>query len=282
MNPQHSLTDATVNISIAGYFPCKPNWSIPKKRSTHDCLFYIEKGRGWIDLEGEKIETKAGDLHVFKQGRSCEMSHDPKNCFSVYSVIFLFQQPGLQRPFEKLNLSRAYQLSISQQNELIEQYKSLIYFFNDHNPLGDLKAKSVLLNIISELIGWEKSFPDDNKIKSTVKKYAVDSRIGTVIKYIEINLNNELTIPILAEECHLTTSHFSKIFKEETGQSPVNFIRNYRVNLAKSLLISSDKTISMIASECGFEDHFYFSRTFKQITGISPKQYKESLKSPFF
>lgn len=282
MNPQHSLTDATVNISIAGYFPCKPKWSIPKKRGTNDCLFYIEKGKGWIELDGEKIETKAGDLHVFKQGQTCEMTHDTKDCFSVFSVIFLFLQPGMQRPFEKLPLSRTYRLSSSQQDNLIEQYKSVVYFFNDHNPLGDLKAKSVLLNIISEIIGWEKSFSDDKKIKSTARNYALDSRIGEIIKYIENNVNNELTIPILAEECHLTTSHFSKLFKEETGQSPVNFIRNYRVNHAKSLLISSDKTISMIATECGFEDHFYFSRTFKQITGISPKQFKESLKSPFF
>ncbi|PCJ60540.1 MAG: hypothetical protein COA79_08180 [Planctomycetota bacterium] len=282
MNSTFSLADSTVNISIAGYFPCKPSWSIPKNRNINDCLFYIEKGKGWIELDGENIETKAGDLHILKQGQICKMNHDPKDCFSVYSVLFLFLQPGMQRPFESLPLSRMYRLSKSQQKKIKEQYKSTVYYFNAHNPAGDLKAKSIILNVLSEIIEWEKSFSKNNKVKSTTKTHAVDSRIGEIINYIDANLSSELTVPQLAEESHLTTSHFSKLFKEETGQSPISFIRNNRINCAKALLISSDKTISKIALECGFEDHFYFSRTFKQIVGLSPKQFKESLKNPFF
>lgn len=277
-----SLVDANLKIKVIGYFPCKREWKIPLAKAQNDCLFFIEKGVGWIEFEGKRVETKAGDLHLFKRNRYHELGHNPDNRLHVYSVLFYFDQPNEKKPFDWLPLSHTYHLNVSDQKLLIEWYKQMIAYFNEGNAASDLKAKAILFEYLAKVIEWEKQLPASQKQSFKNQNNKSDSRIHDAITYIYNNMGSAITVSDLAQVCHLTTSHFTKLFKAETSQSPKDYIRNVKINHAKSLMCSTDKQINQIARAVGISDPFYFARAFKQITNLTPSEYKKSLKAPYF
>jgi AraC-like DNA-binding protein len=282
MSNQLSLKDANVNIILAGFFPCKPEWKIPLGKARSDCFFYIEKGKGWIDFEGQRIETKAGDLHVFRKGHYHELGHHKLDCFNVFSVLFLLEQPNNQRPLEVLPFAHTYHLERKDRLLALDIYKNLIELLKSNANSDELKAKALLLQFIAQVIEWEQSYPETQKILNTSDQLKNISRIKEAIAFIYENISKNVTVKELSGLCHLTTDHFTKLFKLETGASPKIYIRKVKINHAKAMMANTDKTINQIAREVGMLDPFYFSRSFKQITGTTPTLYKKSLKSPWF
>ena len=78
----------------------------------------------------------------------------------------------------------------------------------------------------------------------------------------------------LARAFHLSPAHFSRVFKAATQQSPRDFLINARLSQARHLLLETNLSISEIAERLDYADVFFFSRQFKQKTGLSPLQYR--------
>ena len=110
---------------------------------------------------------------------------------------------------------------------------------------------------------------------SAVTYVARNSRLQPAFDEIYEQKHERLLLPELAEMCHLSLSHFSKSFKEETGENFTTFYRNLKVFWAKERLLQTDLSIADIASELGFEDASYFIRLFHQVTGYAPLAYKK-------
>ncbi len=98
---------------------------------------------------------------------------------------------------------------------------------------------------------------------------AVERTIGILRE----NLSQPMTLDELSRAASLSPRHYSRIFKQLTGRSPIDYLIAQRVSRAKQLLVSSDSSIHEIAGSIGFRDPFHFSRSFKQHTGVSPKLY---------
>ncbi|MDQ0123581.1 AraC-like DNA-binding protein [Pseudomonas lini] len=79
----------------------------------------------------------------------------------------------------------------------------------------------------------------------------------------------------IAEQCHLSRSHFSRAFKKITGQSPQGWLVRMKIERAKSLLITS-MPITDVVYACGFADHSHFTRTFSRLEGMTPKAWRRA------
>ncbi|MGB3405055.1 MAG: AraC family transcriptional regulator [Microcoleaceae cyanobacterium] len=95
-----------------------------------------------------------------------------------------------------------------------------------------------------------------------------------VLDYIAAHYGKNILLEDLAAQADLSPSHFSRLFKQAIGQSPYQFLMAYRVEQAKRMLDNNDILMIDIAFSCGFSDQAHFSRTFKKIEGITPKQYR--------
>ena len=93
--------------------------------------------------------------------------------------------------------------------------------------------------------------------------------------YIWENLNTPLTVKAIAQEVHMSSSHFSKIFKLETGSSPYDYVLSARLMKAKEYLSATDKSISQISALTGFNSESNFVYFFTTNTGISPLKYRK-------
>ena len=92
-------------------------------------------------------------------------------------------------------------------------------------------------------------------------------KMKLILKYIENNYMNRITIADVAGEVGLSQSHFMKYFKNTMGTSFIDYLNEYRLTMASRLLLSSDSTILDIAAETGFDNLSYFNRTFKRRFG---------------
>lgn len=99
--------------------------------------------------------------------------------------------------------------------------------------------------------------------------------VGEVIHYIENNYaQEELSLNLLASHVNFSPNHLSMIFSQQTGQTLIRYLTDYRMNRAKELLRCSSKKSSVISMEVGYKDPHYFSYLFKKTQGMTPTQYR--------
>lgn len=100
--------------------------------------------------------------------------------------------------------------------------------------------------------------------------------IRRALEYIGDHFGESLSSSQVAEQVGLSAHYFLNVFKKETGMTFVGYLNHYRIEQAKSLLEETGLYAYEIASRCGFSDAAYFSRIFKQITGVHPRHYRQS------
>jgi two-component system, response regulator YesN len=115
-----------------------------------------------------------------------------------------------------------------------------------------------------------------NKTRSQRKGKIIDP-IEAAKEYMLKNVCDKINLDDVAQKLGLNSSYFSQLFKRETGQTFVEYRIHLRMETAKQLLERSDLRIIDISSEIGYDDAPHFAKTFKKYTGISPKEYRQSL-----
>ena len=96
-----------------------------------------------------------------------------------------------------------------------------------------------------------------------------------ILKYVENNYMNKITIEDMATEVGLSQSHFMKYFKQTMGASFIDYLNEYRLTMASRLLLSSESSILDIAAEVGFDNLSYFNRIFKKRFELTPSAYRK-------
>ena len=99
-------------------------------------------------------------------------------------------------------------------------------------------------------------------------------RMGAVYEYIQANFDNTPDVNKVASSVHLSTAAFCRYFKKQTKMTFTDFVNQYRITQAKTLLLQ-DKTISETCYEVGFESLSYFNKLFRKIAGENPSAFKK-------
>lgn len=120
-------------------------------------------------------------------------------------------------------------------------------------------------------------------IRSFVKTPAPRTRmadraeVGRVIEYLYTHLGDKLTVDKLADVAHLSTSHFTRVFKEDLGKPPMEYVHELRLERAKKMLLAGNRTMTEIALECGFGSPSYLSACFQKSFKMTPREYRKSV-----
>ncbi len=108
---------------------------------------------------------------------------------------------------------------------------------------------------------------------------SAENTVDILIKYIEQNFQRNITLSDLAELTHFAPSYISKQFHKETGQTIKSFINQKKLEYAKYLLANTRRSIQEIAENSGFNNISHFNRVFKQMTDMTPLQYRQFIQS---
>jgi AraC family transcriptional regulator len=101
------------------------------------------------------------------------------------------------------------------------------------------------------------------------------AKLVRALEYIQDQLDTDLTVSGIAQAVGLSPDHFTRLFKESTGQSPHRYVVEARVRKAKELLTTGKFTISEAAFHVGFADQSHLTRHFKRVFGLPPKRLLE-------
>jgi len=115
-------------------------------------------------------------------------------------------------------------------------------------------------------------------IHSYVVRFAspwqTDDRLGALWEHVSRTLGEPWSLDRLAHRCHLSTEHLRRLCRRELGRSPMHHVIYLRMQHAAKLLTTTDDKIETIAHECGYENPFVFSSTFKKWVGWRPSDYR--------
>jgi AraC-like DNA-binding protein len=99
--------------------------------------------------------------------------------------------------------------------------------------------------------------------------------IGKALDFMRQNIHREISRDETAQHAGISPGHFSHLLKERTGRSFTELLRQCRVDLACELLLHSRESLAAIADRCGFCDQSYFTRVFRDVKGLTPRQFRE-------
>lgn len=145
--------------------------------------------------------------------------------------------------------------------------------------LKDNFKKIIGIFEILHILSWSKEI---NFITSegynTHLIYSETDRLSAVYKYVQQNFSNHINLATIAGISNLTPQSFCRLFKKRTGKNFVEHLNEIRIAEACKLLIDSDLSVSEIAYNCGYKTVSNFNKLFKNITGVSPKIYRNKSK----
>ena len=262
-------------------------WTYPESAIPYNMLRYIIDGSAEFVVDGETVIVRKGQVSYIPEGcwLSCKALEDT---FAFYSIRFttsvFYEGANFLREYYNFPL-------VMDVGEGIEPYFSDIYkWVRTDKKSKSFHVRGALDTLIASLIDILNSDePDDVKaeingleynleqIRKRVKKSTVqtDPRIQNVIDYIMLNPTEEYTSDKLSGMAEVAETTFRRLFKEATGKTATEFIRQVRLTTAARLLLVSNDPVNCIAHDVGFEDANHFTRVFRQAFGMTPGRYRK-------
>ena len=160
-------------------------------------------------------------------------------------------------------------------NEVSDLINKLIRLCNSYettkNVYADLNLKELLIRLVQS--------QHLHQVETEITHGTNQTRLQFVIHFIHEHLTDKILVNQLCRKAYLSRNHFFKWFREQFGVTPLEYINQQRIKLAKQLLAEQQKSVTTISSLCGFTDVNYFVRTFKKSEGITPGTYQGCMKN---
>lgn len=253
----------TAYLTDVGFFP-RANAHYREREEGIDqyILIYCTEGRGVVEVEGRLYHMGQSDAFCIPKNRRHKYYADQQDPWSILWVHFR----GENMKYFPLEECRVISInSRHSDNRMMVLFKLLFRVLERNYTLGNfIYISQVLSLILSEVYYREKV--DESSTQ--------DRHVTMVIRYMYQNLCRNLTLLDISEEVQLSKSYLNAIFKAQTGRSPIEFFIHLKMQQACKLLKSTDLYIYEVSSKLGYEDQYYFSRIFKKVMGMSPKDYK--------
>jgi len=148
------------------------------------------------------------------------------------------------------------------------QYGASDYLLKPVNPE---ELKKLLQRLEAELLAREQQISPRREASSV-------EIVNHVMIYLRENYDKQIDFSTIASMQAVSAPYLSKLFHDHAGMSPSKFLTDYRMQQAKRLLRETQLSIKEIANKVGYPDQFHFSKSFKNISGISPVQFREQTK----
>lgn len=247
----------------AGHFICIKGYHLIRDNYNSLLITHIIDGTFTYIKDGKHITARAGDTVIL----DCYKPHEYYTNDSFESIWIHISGANSFELFEEVEKTDGNLIKCRDVNHV----KKLLFRIYDSisgvNPPSELNISLDIYKIFAELL-------NPQSIKSKGESNYEDS-IQDVKNYIAENLNEKLTVQRLANESHMSTSHFSRVFKQQTGFSPYDYVLITRLNKAKYLLQKTEMSVSSIAYETGFNSESNFICFFTDNEGISPGKFRK-------
>lgn len=296
--PASLFTTMRLNFLYVDKYLFKKGWIFPENYIPYCILRYILKGRAVFSVDGIDYTVHQNQVAYIPDGCMLECrSLDDE--FEFISIRFVTTAQLNGNDFLK-EFFHIAPVTDDSDPMLLSCFQEVYQNATSKNSSRLFRIRGNLELIIAILVeqqedGMEDAPIDDSDQDAVEKPDAFsveqiyhrekrslsikrDARIQTVVEYIVAHPTEPLDISYLCEIAQMSPSSLRRHFKEHTGKTPGDFMKELRAMVAARRLLMTNERISAIAYELGFTDQNYFSRKFKQVFGVSPSQYRLSAR----
>jgi AraC-like DNA-binding protein len=266
--------------TTAGKYEIPPRTVYPPRKNEHPAVFrtvaegrvlqefqivYITKGKGIFHAEGKVHAVQSGDIMLLLPGMKHAYKPDYETGWHEHWVGF--SGGHFRDLMEKGILSKEHAfIRTGLGDALIPAFDNIIEEISTQKPLFQLKACAGIFSILAEVLSSERRKEQPNyyqKLTDCAKSLMEKNVLGTI------------DMSSIADQIGISTSRLNDMFKKYTGMTPYQYFIQIKVNKAESLLADEGVSVQYTAAKLGFEDPYYFSRLFKNKTGIAPSKWRE-------
>lgn len=247
----------------AGHFFCIKGYHLVRKNYNSLLITHILDGSFTFVKDGKHITARKGDTVIL----DCYKTHEYYTNDKFESIWVHISGANSYELFEEIENTGGNLIKCKDIQHLKKLLFRIFEGIKSDNPPSELNLSLDIYKLFTELLN-----PQSAKSKG---ENSYDDCVQIVKEYISENLNENLTVGKLAEIVNMSSSHFSRIFKRQTGFSPYDYILISRLNRAKYLLQVTDMTVASIAYETGFNSESNFIYFFTENEGISPGKFRK-------
>lgn len=247
----------------AGHFFCEKGYHLIRNNYNSLLITHIINGTFTFVKDGKHITARAGDTVIL----DCYKPHEYYTNDSFESIWIHISGANSFELFEEIEKGDGNLVKCRD----IHHVKKLLFRIYDSisgvNPPSELNMSLDIYKLFAELLN-----PQSIKSKSEGN---YEENIQEIQNYIAENLNEKLTVQGLADKTLMSISHFSRVFKQQTGFSPYEYVLLTRLNKAKYLLQKTEMSVAAIAYETGFNSESNFICFFTENEGVSPGKFRK-------
>ena len=236
-----------------GYFSRASHHYINRPTGCDEFLFiYCKEGCGWIELYGKRQNLEANQFIIL-----------PRNIPHAYGS----KAPLFSSRFDKpTTVSPSAQSRIEERLDLFEE---IFFTLNESTSMDHMHyANLCFAHFLGSFL-----FIDVYRNNFRPKEYS-ENVMNRVVHFMNDNIESNLKLADFANFCGYSESYFYRKFVKETGHSPMDYFTRLKINKACKLLIQTDMKVNQIAHKLGFKESQYFSRTFSNVMGLSPMEFR--------
>lgn len=270
-------------VRLSYYDFAHPHAAIPNYHD-HLEIAYIYKGSGAFAIRGREYSAEEGDVFLINSGVFHLLEARAIGNLKVVTLYFLpelFYRYGssdtdleylLLFPHSEKDSTPKVPLDQSTSRRVVQLLGQIADELKVQRSFHRIAVKNCLcqiLLILNRAAGIERSPADPPR-----PRMRDISRLKPVFDFIHERYCRKMALKEISGASNMSVSHLCRYFKKVTGQTITEYIKRYRVDRAKELLIEDERSITWIAYEVGFESHSYFDRIFHEVTHLTPQEFR--------
>jgi len=256
------MTEVNPVYYKGGVTHCDKDWYFDEIVLSYDKFYFIIDGECTICINGEEYTATPGQLFLlpYNSTQSLYTSLDK----TVTKYWFHCLLPCKSKDLSEL-LHLPHFVNVDDIAYVEELFKRILENEKQYSLTDKLSQKADILSLLNYYIR------SSNTAEPSIRH---NKKVTYILSYIEENLSSNITLEELSSLLHYHPSYFLRFFKEELGTTPMAYIRQQRIALARRLLLDGNITIRDISIRTGFQSPHYFARCFKKETGLTPTEYQ--------
>ena len=271
-------------IVTVHYFEYSKNYKFPGESHNFWEAVYVDRGQVIEKVENEEIVLKSGDIFFHKPNEWHSQCADGENLANVAIISFITNSKCMSY-FENLKT-----VAGSKQKELmskiIEEGKKLFgaqladpyiekFHKNEEHPFGC--EQLIRLYLAEFLISIIRN--DMRGVETKLAQNTSNALLNSMIEYLDENITKRITLEDLEMHTNTSRTAIENAFNNAFGCGAIKYFIKMKIDYAKMYIREGNYNVTQIAEMLSYESVHYFSRQFKQVTGMSPKEYSKSIKA---
>jgi len=263
-------------ITDIGFYP-KASYHFRKRtneEASQYVLIYCLEGEGWYELNGQVQKVTANQVFILPKGQAHGYGCKNAKSWTIYWIHFdgqlaRFFAEGFEKPMQILPEKD------SRIEERLRLFEEIFSILKNGYSKNNLEFSSTTLTYFLGSLKYLSAYRARDNSDQTAHQTDVAEE---AIHFMRENIRKRLHLKDIAEYVGYSTSHFSALFLQKTGYSPLNYFIHLKIQEACHFLDFSELKMNQISMLIGFEDPFYFSRIFTKTMGESPSEYRRKKK----